>query len=216
MTYALSWSGGKDSTLALARARAAGLDVRCLFNIYEGATGRVRFHGVRAELIRRQAGALGIELLQRHTHPEPFEPVFLATLEDLWTRGVRGVVFGNIHLADVQGWYEERTRARGFDHREPLWGGPPDALVREFLAAGFHAVITAVDLSRGDRAWVGRDLDEDLVREIETHGADACGEFGEYHSFVYDGPLFQHPVRFERGQPAERDGHLFIDLVDAP
>lgn len=211
--YALAWSGGKDSTLALHRARRVGLDIAWLFNIYEGNSGRVRFHGIRAECIQAQAHAVGIPVVQHHTHPDAFEPVFTRALDDLWERGARGVVFGNIHLADVRGWYEERTRASGFEHREPLWGELPTSLVREFLAAGYRAMVTAVDLSLGDGAWVGRELDERLVHEIETRGADSCGEFGEYHTFVFDGPLFGEAIRFETGQRMEREGHLFVDLV---
>src|SRR5689334_20105664 len=109
MTYALFWSGGKDSLLALDRARRAGLSVTHLANIYEGNSGRVRFHGVRAEMIEIQARALGLNLIQSHTHPRAFEPVFLDALEDLKKLGVQGLVFGNIHLADVRAWYEERT-----------------------------------------------------------------------------------------------------------
>ncbi|MDR5683733.1 MAG: hypothetical protein QN163_06890 [Armatimonadota bacterium] len=214
--YALAWSGGKDSTLALHRARAQGLQVRWLFNIYEGASGRVRFHGVRSEWIQAQARAIGIPLVQHHTHPDAFEPVFVRALDDLWKRGARGVLFGNVHLSDVRGWYEQHTYARGFEHREPLWGSSPASLVREFLAAGYRAVVTAVDLSRAEATWVGRELDGDLLAEICARGADPCGEFGEYHTFVFDGPLFARPVRFGLGARLEREGHLFVDLIDVP
>ncbi len=211
--YALFWSGGKDSTLALHRARGAGLDVRYLVNVYEGTSGRVRFHGVPAALIQVQAASLGISLIQRNTHPQAFEAVFDQLLDDLRSRGVQGVLFGNIHLADVRAWYEERTTRRGFVHRELLWGGQTGQLAREFVAAGYRAVVTAVDLARGDRSWVGRELDEELIRAVEAFGADPCGEFGEYHTFVFQGPLFRHPVPFSLGKRAERDGHLFVDLV---
>src|SRR3954468_17446829 len=110
MPYALMSSGGKDSTLALDRAQRQGLEVSFLANIYEGSTGRVRFHGVRHELIQRQADALGLELGTAHTSPQNFEPVFLEVLEPLRGRGCGGIVFGNIHLADVRAWYEERVR----------------------------------------------------------------------------------------------------------
>lgn len=215
VTYALFWSGGKDSTFALHRACGAGMEVCYLVNIYEGRSGRVRFHGVRAELIRAQAAALGIPLLQRHTHPDPFEPVFEQVLDELRSGGVEGVLFGNIHLADVRAWYEARTTRRGFLHRELLWGEPPGQLVRQFLQAGYRAVVTAVDLARGDASWVGRELDEGLVEAVEAFGADPCGEFGEYHTFVFQGPLFQHPVPFTLGERVERDAHLFVDLVPA-
>ncbi len=214
VAYALFWSGGKDSTFALHRARQAGLDVRYLVNIYEGSTGRVRFHGVRAGLVQAQAAALGIPLVQRHTHPDSFESVFEQVLDDLQGRGVEGVLFGNVHLADVRAWYETRTTRRGFVHREPLWGEPPGRLVRDILAAGYRAVVTSVDLARGQAWWVGRELDWRLVEAVEACGADPCGEFGEYHTFVFHGPGFRHPVRFRLGELVERDGHRFVDLQE--
>lgn len=210
---ALAWSGGKDSTLALDRARRRGLDVRYLVNLYEGSSGRVRFHGVRREWIAAQADALGLEIVQRHTHPDDFETVFLGALDDLKAIGVRGIVFGNIHLADVRAWYEERTTGRGFQHVEPLWGEPPGALVREFVRRGHRARIVSVDLKQGRREWLGRELDDALVAEIESvPGVDACGEKGEYHSFAFGGPLFARPLAMRDLGTVEMEGHLFLDF----
>lgn len=213
MRYALSWSGGKDSTLALDRAVRQGLQVRCLLNIYEGSTGRVRFHGIRRDLIIAQARALELELLQRPTGPEDFEAVFLDALETLDRQGYGGIVFGNIHLADIRDWYEARTRGIGFEHVEPLWGEEPASLIREFHDRGYRARIVSVDLERGDADWAGREFDEDLIQELGRRpDIDPCGEHGEFHSFVYDGPLFRRPVRFRTGRTLELEGHRFIDL----
>lgn len=209
---ALSWSGGKDSTLALDRCRRQGLDVRVLFNIYEGSTGRVRFHGVRRALIEAQARAAGLTLVSAHTHPRDFETVFLDVLDELARRGVEGAVFGNIHLADVRAWYEERTTGRGFRHVEPLWGEPPGALVREFVGRGHRARIVSVDLKQGRREWLGREIDEALIEEFEAAGIDPCGEKGEYHSYVFDGPLFAAPVNVRAVGSLEMEGHALLDL----
>jgi uncharacterized protein (TIGR00290 family) len=206
-------SGGKDCTLALDRALRAGLDVRILANIYEGSTGRVRFHGVRHELVARQAEALGLELVASHTTPESFESVFLALLDTLKSRGCTGVVFGNIHLEEVRAWYEERVRAAGLDHVEPLWGEPPIEIVYEVVERGYQAILVSVDLTQGAAGLLGRELDADVVTELGiTDDLDPCGERGEYHTFVYDGPLFRHPVRFEHGDMRVIDGHEFVDL----
>ena len=166
MRYALSWSGGKDSTLALDRARRAGLDVACLFNIYEGSSGRVRFHGVRAELIAAQASALGLPLVAAHTHPDDYETVFLRLLDQFRSEGIGGVMFGNIHLADIRAWYEERTTSRGFAHTEPLWGEAPGDLIREFVARGYLARIVSIDLARARPESLGAPLDLDLIHSI--------------------------------------------------
>ena len=207
-------SGGKDGTLALDRARRQGLDVRYLVNIYEGSTGRVRFHGVRHEMIARQADALGLELVSAHTSPEPFEPVFLATLEALKRKGCPGVVFGNIHLADVRAWYEDRVLAAGLDHVEPLWGDPPIELLHEVVERGYRALLVSVDLAQGAARFIGRELDADLLTEIAiTDDLDPCGERGEYHTFVFDGPTFRQPVAFSTNGTVDIDGHRFIDLL---
>src|SRR5690242_10726779 len=131
MNNALFWSGGKDSLLALDRARRQGLAVTRLVNIYEGVSGRVRFHGVRRELIALQAQTLGLELVQQPTYPDTFEQAFGSALEKLKQLGIQGILFGNIHLADIRAWYEQRTRAQGFTHIEPLWGDSPLLLGRE-------------------------------------------------------------------------------------
>ena len=212
--YALSWSGGKDSTLALDRARRAGLDVALLFNIYEGSTGRVRFHGVRRELIEAQADSLGLDLVMAHTHPADYETVFLGVLDELGARGIGGVVCGNIHLADIRAWYEERVTGRGLEYVEPLWGGGPADLVREFLDRGFRTRIASVDLARGRREWVGAELTPALAAAIAgAEDVDAAGERGEYHTFAFDGPLFRHPVAHRVAGTVEMEGHLLAELL---
>lgn len=214
MSCALAWSGGKDSTLALDRAWRQGLPVRFLFNTYDGRTDRVRFHGVRRELIAAQARALGLDVIQIPTYPDRFESAFLSGLDTLARRGVDTVLFGNVHLADVRAWYEERTTARGFRHREPLWGEPPEALVREFIERGHRAVVVSVDLAAAPRDWLGRSLDEALLDEILTAGTvDPCGERGEYHSFSFGGPLFDPQLEIRHGVVREEESHVLLDLT---
>ena len=212
--YALSWSGGKDSTLALDRALREGAPVRYLFNIYDGSSGRVRFHGVRTELITAQAEALGLELVQRPSREDDFEAVFRSILDELADRDVHGVVFGNIHLADVRAWYEERTAAMGFEHIEPLWGDAPAELLGEFAALGYRAVVVSVDTERADGAWLGRELDEELIAEIlRREDVDPCGEQGEFHTFAFAGPLFRHTIAVQTGEIRKAEGHRLIDLT---
>ena len=214
MDCALGWSGGKDSALALDRALAAGLRVRFLFNIYDGRTGRLRFHGVRRELIAAQAQGLGLELIQRPTGEDGFEAAFLSILDELADRSVGAVMFGNIHLADVRAWYEERTVARGFEHHEPLWGEPPVDLLAELVRRGHRAVVVSIDLRLGRRGWLGRELNDDLIEEIRSHDSvDPCGERGEYHTFVFAGPLLARPLSLKAAAHHEQEGHLQLDLT---
>ncbi|MEE8134254.1 MAG: hypothetical protein V3T56_04325 [Gemmatimonadales bacterium] len=214
MSLAVMSSGGKDSTLALDRARRGGLDVRFLANIYEGSTGRVRFHGVRQGLIATQARALGLEYVAAATSPQSFEDAFLATLRRLKASGVTGIIFGNIHLEDVRAWYEERVTANGLEHIEPLWGAPAVEIAWEVVERGYRPIIVGVDLARPAVAYLGREFDADVVTEMSTTDElDPCGEAGEYHTFVFDGPEFKTPVDYEVGETMEIDGHRFIDLV---
>ena len=214
MPYAIMSSGGKDSTLALDRARRNSLEVHYLVNIYESSTNRVRFHGVRHELILQQAEFLGLEPITRYTTPDDFEQAFASALEELKEHGVEGVIFGNIHLSDVRSWYEERVREAGFEHVEPIWGDPPIELAWEIVERGYQLVVVSVDSSQGARDLLGREFDADLVTELGcTDGLDPCGERGEYHTFVFDGPEFRYPVKFRSGDTVEIEGHRFLDLV---
>jgi uncharacterized protein (TIGR00290 family) len=207
-------SAGKDCTLALDRARRGGLEVRWLANIYEGNTGRVRFHGVRHTLVEDQARALGLECVMRATHPDTFEVAFAALLADLKSRGCTGVIFGNINLVDVRGWYEERVRGAGLEHLELLWGEPGIELLYEVVERGYHGLIVSVNLKERATGFLGRELDADLVTELGiTDELDPCGERGEFHTFVYDGPEFRHPVPFQVGESVELEGHRFLDLM---
>ena len=212
---ALSFSGGKDSTLALDRAIRQGLQVELLVTLYDEASQRVRFHGVPLVLIQAQADALGIPLLAHPTTPANFEHVFLQTLAELCQRGITTLIFGNIHLADVQAWYEERVKAAGLQHREPIWGEAPGKLVREFLARGYAAILTCIEEARTDAAWLGAPLSEELIQEFEQAGIDPCGERGEYHTFVHAGPLFSAPLTFRLGKRIAQAGFQQIDIQPA-
>jgi uncharacterized protein (TIGR00290 family) len=208
------WSGGKDSALALRRALARGLEVDALVNLIDGPSGRVRFHATRAELIAAQAAALSRPLRQIATTPHDFEARFRAALASLAADGFGGVVFGDIHLAEVRAWYEQRVREAGLEHVEPLWGEPPDALLREFVAGGGRAVITCVEVARLGSAWLGRVIDDAFPGEIAAAGIDPCGENGEYHSFAFAGPPFRSAVAWAPSEIREESGFAQLDLVD--
>jgi len=198
--YAAMWSGGKDSALALHRARRRGLDVRWLVNIHDRATERVRFHATPIAAVARQAEAAGASLVSVPTDWDTFDASLRAALEALVRDGCTGLVFGDIHLADVRAWYEERTHAAGLEHVEPLWGESPAALLAEFVAIGGRAVVTCVETAKLDASWLGRVIDEDFVSDVARTGIDPCGENGEYHSFAFAGPFFAHPLAWHGGE----------------
>src|SRR5437763_7727611 len=205
------WSGGKDSALALLRSRTRNVNVTRLVNFYDPASERVRFHATRRELIAAQAGAIGIELRQYAVPWERYEAIFGEMLDGLRGDGFTGVVFGDIHLADVRAWYEERVRARGLDHVEPLWGEEPAELVAEFVSSGLRAVVTCVETTKLDESWLGRVIDRAFVRDIAQVAVDPAGENGEYHSFAFSGPLFRAAVRFHRGARRHEGGFAQLD-----
>ena len=209
---AVMFSGGKDSVLALDRVLQAGYDVRRLVTLYDGASGRVRFHGVPVEVMRAQAGALGIESRMYPTTAETFEAVFLRALEELRAEGFGAMVFGNIHLADVRAWYEERVQAVGLSHVEPIWGEEPRRLAREVVVRGYRALLTCVEEARADVAWLGRTLTEELIGAFERRGIDVCGERGEYHTLVTDGPLFARPLAVRTGETRVEAGFRMLDV----
>lgn len=213
--FALMWSGGKDSALVLHRACSRGLDVARLINFYDAESGRVRFHATPVAMIEAQARAIGIELAAIGTSWQEMESRLLDELSALRRDGFEGVILGDIHLADVRAWYEQRVRGAGLDHVEPIWGEAPANLLREFVETGGRAVVTCVDTSRLEASWLGRIIDHQFLEEIAATGIDPCGENGEYHSFAFDGPAFAHPVRWQPGDIRSDPRFTQLDVLPA-
>jgi uncharacterized protein (TIGR00290 family) len=209
------WSGGKDSALALDRARRAGCEVGCLVNFHDPATRRVRFHATRVELIEAQAAAVGLPLRTLAAAWEQFDEALQAELRRLRADGYAAVILGDIHLADVRAWYEDRVTAAGLEHVEPLWGDDPAALVAEFVDSGGRAVITCCQESSLPGGWLGRVIDETFPAEIALTRVDPCGERGEYHSFAFAGPAFKRPVGWRAGERRTENGFVQLDLLPA-
>ena len=214
--YALMWSGGKDSALALWRARQRGLQVEWLVNVYDRATRRVRFHATPLSAIERQATAAGVPLVSVPTDWETFDASLRETYAVLAAQGCRGIVFGDIHLADVRKWYEERTQAAGLEHIEPLWGERPVALLEEFVAIGGRAVLTCVETAKLDASWLGRVIDDQFVRDISATGVDPCGENGEYHSYAYSGSFFTAAIPWHAGEQRNHGRFAQLDVMITP
>jgi len=207
------WSGGKDSALALDRARRSGIDVVRLISFYDSATRRVRFHATRVEMLEAQAKTIGIDLHAVPTSWREMDANLNQELASLRAEGFAGVVFGDIHLADVREWYESRVAAAGLEHVELIWGEPPPALLGEFIASGGRAVLTCVELAKLDQSWLGRITDERFAADIKKTGVDACGENGEYHSFAFAGPLFEKPLRWVAGDVRLEAGFAQLEIT---
>jgi len=207
------WSGGKDSALALWRARRRGLDVRWLITAFDAATRRVRFHATPIASIARQVDAANAAPVQIPTEWASFDESLAKAFDALVRDGCAGVIFGDIHLADVRAWYEQRTRRAGLDHVEPLWGEQPAALLREFVAIGGRAVLTCVETKKLDASWLGRTIDESFVADVARTGIDPCGENGEYHSFAYAGPFFTRRVDWRLGERRDDGRFAQVEVV---
>lgn len=214
MAALVSWSGGKDSCLAFWRAKQAGADIRLLITAMDESGERSRSHGVPPELLKAQAAALGLPLEFYHTSWKTYEEKFITLLRDAHAKGIRQAIFGDIDLVPHREWEEKVCAAAGLSAELPLWLEPRRKLVDEFLAEGFKAVVVCVNGNYLDASFAGRDFDHQFLDDLPP-GVDACGENGEFHTFVVDGPAFTSPVPFKRAAketwtaPPEQGGTVF-------
>lgn len=217
-----SWSGGKDSALALyALRQEAGWEVIGLLTSVADEYCRISHHGVREELLKAQAAALDLPLDilrlpvgEGACTNDRYEALLGAKLESYRARGVRHVAHGDIFLADLRAWREEKLARLGMQGVFPIWGRDTRELVSTFVSLGFKAVLCCVEGAKLGPQWVGRPLDLRLLADLPPE-VDPCGERGEYHSFVYDGPIFRHPVAWRAGVTVERQGRHYLDLLPA-
>lgn len=217
MTVALAWSGGKDSSLALQALRDAGeAPIALLTTVTEGVE-RVSIHGVRRELLVAQAVAAGLPLVEaRIPLPCPndaYEAAMERALASPALRDADEIAFGDLFLADVRAYREERLAAARPPRRArfPLWGRDTATLARAFIAAGFEAILVSVDPQQLDSSFVGRAYDAALLEDLPD-GVDPCGENGEFHTFVHAGPIFAAPVAVRVGEVVMRDGFAYADV----
>jgi uncharacterized protein (TIGR00290 family) len=210
-----SWSGGKDSMLALHRALAAGWRVEALLAMFDEGGERSRSHAIAPQLMRAQAEALGIPLVIGQAGWANYEAVFTEHLRRFADQGLTHGLFGDIDLQPHRDWEEKVCAAAGMSAALPLWQEPRRALVDELLALGYRARVVCVDARFLDASFCGREFDEAFLADL-PEGVDACGENGEFHTFVFDGPRFAAPVAHERVQVREIHqtapalGHHFV------
>jgi uncharacterized protein (TIGR00290 family) len=218
MSFALSWSGGKDSALALWTLRGARLEPEALITTVTEGFERISMHGVHRELLVRQAEALGIPLVEVMIPPACVNEVYEVRMAEAFAAvplsSVEAVAFGDLFLEDVRAYREERLTAGGKHGLFPLWGRDTAALAQQFLAGGFEATLVCVDPRTLDSSFAGRRYDERLLAELPA-GVDPCGENGEFHTFVHGGPIFAEPIACETREVVERDGFAFCDLTPA-
>ena len=214
---AMCFSGGKDSSLALWEIRRARTYVvRTLLTTVNAEYDRVSMHGVRRELLREQADAIGIPMTEvpvpRVCTNAVYEREMGAAFARLHAAGIRRVAFGDIFLEDLRTYREEQLAASRLEGFFPLWKRDTRQLARRFIQDGFKAVLVCVNLKVLDSTFAGRRFDEALLSDLPP-GVDPCGENGEFHTFVCDGPIFPRSVRVSLGEVVERGDFAFCDLV---
>ena len=213
----MSWSSGKDSALALQRARdELRIDVVGLLTTVNAAADRVAMHAVRRVLLEAQAARLGLPL-QVVEIPAPcpndvYEARMAAAMSAAVASGVGRVVFGDIFLEDVRAYREAALRGSGVTPTFPLWSWPTRELARHIIDVGIRAVVTCVDSRQMSPGLVGRAYDAQFLEELPEE-VDPCGERGEFHTFVWDGPGFSAPIDVKVGELVERDGFVFCDVL---
>ena len=191
----VSWSGGKDSCLALWRSQQSGFKVTHLLTALEETGSRVRSHGVSVQLMRAQAAALKLDIEFLSASWKEYEYQFIEKLTFLKSLGIQSGIFGDIDLIAHREWEEKVCGAAGIAACLPLWNEDRLSLVNEFFHAGFKARVSCVDGRFLDDTFVGCEFDQSFIGRLPA-GVDACGENGEFHTFVYDGPNFINPVQW--------------------
>jgi uncharacterized protein (TIGR00290 family) len=213
----LCWSGGKDSSLALYEIRkSANFNVAALLTTITEDYNRISMHGVRVELLEQQAASLGLPLkkvfIPKEASNEIYEARMRAVLEAGLLEGIDTVAFGDIFLEDLKIYREKNLAQLGMKGLFPIWKRDSGELAQTFIDLGFKAALACIDTNFLDSSFAGRSYDAALLRDLPA-GVDPCGENGEFHSFAYAGPIFEHPIPYSLGEVVRRDRYVFCDLI---
>ncbi len=211
------WSGGKDSAMALhALQQRPDVRIAALLTTVTETYDRISMHGVRRELLVQQAQSIGLPLHEVRIPPQCVNAIYESRMEEAlrvhYDAGVRTVAFGDIFLEDLRAYREKNLARIGMTALFPIWKRDTGELIRSFRAAGFRAIAACIDPKALDRSFAGRQLDDSFFRDLPA-GVDPCGENGEFHTFVFDGPIFRKPVPVRTGEIVERESFIYRDLL---
>src|ERR1700686_4645646 len=211
------WSGGKDSAMALhALLQRPNVRVTALLTTVTETYDRISMHGVRRELLVRQAESIGLPLHEVRIPPQCVNAIYEARMEEAlrlhYAAGVRTVAFGDIFLEDLRAWREKNLARIGMTALFPIWKRDTRELIRHFHASRFRSIAVCVDSKVLDPSFADRELDESFFRDLPPQ-VDPCGENGEFHTFVFDGPICQSPIPIRTGVVVNREGFVFCDLL---
>ena len=214
-----SWSGGKDSCLACYKAMKQGYDVQLLLNFISRESKRGCFHGIEGRLLKFQAERVGIPLVQREVSPDmqKYEEEFKAAVTELRGKDIDNMVFGDIYLLEHESWIERVCGDLKIKALEPLWNQDTEKIIDEFLGLGFKTIIISCKADIMGKEFLGRVVDKRLVAELKKMGICPCGEKGEFHTLVIDGPIFKKPINIVKSEPIIKEGfwkHWFLDIQE--
>jgi uncharacterized protein (TIGR00290 family) len=212
--YAASWSGGKDSCFAYWKTVSQGSKVSYLLNFINQDSTKAMSHGLDRKLIALQAKAMGLPILQQKVTWETYEAGFKNALAKLKLKGITGLVTGDIYLQEHKDWIDRVCGESGIKAILPLWEMDSARLLNDFIEAGFKAIIVSVKAQFLGKEWLGRQVDLKLASELGQLAIDVCGEAGEFHTFVYDGPAFKKPVKIGKAVPIARNDHWTLDILE--
>jgi uncharacterized protein (TIGR00290 family) len=215
----ISWSSGKDSAFALHEVRrTSAFDVVGALTTVNETFGRVSIHGVREGVLRSQLAAAG---LPPHVVPIPcpcsneaYEARMETAMADARRNGIKHLIFGDLFLADIRAYREQKLAGTGVAPVFPLWGRPTAALAHAMIASGLEARLVSIERAKLDLSFAGRRFDQALLADLPA-GIDPCGENGEFHTCVIAGPMFSHRIKVASGDVVERDGFAYCDLLPA-
>lgn len=210
--FIASFSGGKDSVLALYKASKVGEAIGLIIMLEEEGN-RSRSHGMSLDLIYAQANSIGLPVYMAAASWEDYEKEFIQLLDTAKNQGAEVLVTGDLDMPEHGCWYEKVTNQVALKLGMPLWGMGHREAVEEFIDLGFETIIVTVNLSLGMlEEDLGRTLTHKYIKELEARGIDPCGEGGEFHTTVINGPIFKHPIRFRKGEIIKNEEYAFLPL----
>jgi len=213
MKFAMLYSCGKDSALALYRMITEGNIPVCLIITYNSVANRSWFHGITSDLLEAVEDSTGIPVIRCICTGDTYESEVERCLTEARRMGAKAAVFGDIDIEDHRIWNRKRCERAGLQCLNPLWHESREALVYETIDAGFKAIIKCVNLAHLNEAFLGQTLDRELVGRIAASGSDICGENGEYHTFVYNGPIFKKPIPIYLREKINLGNHTIIEIT---
>ncbi len=210
----VSWSGGKESAMSLYKAINKGINIQYLLNMISEDGKYSRSHGLSSNILKIQAKNIGIPLIQCRSSWKDYEENFKKTVLKLKKEGIEGGVFGDIDLPEHREWVERTCKDLRIKPALLLWKENQEKLLKDFVTLGFKAIVVTVRRDLLSQEWLGHQINERFINDLKAlNNVDLCGEKGEYHTFVFDGPIFKKRLKFTLGKKIIKNNHCFLEII---